>query len=140
MISVKLLNRNNIVTLEKEGKIPIKSSQGFMFYNPNELLCATIGACIGRNMVIYCSQNNIDITTFETIGVDMEHGKVKVVIQYPDNIDEETLKGLKSNIEKCEMITMLQNGIDIKVELLENKTPIDKIKEMNAAGKPCCGG
>ena len=140
MIQVKVLNNNNIVTLQKEGGLPIKSSQGFMFYNSNELLCVAVGSCVGRNMVILCSQEDIDVDSFEYVGIDMESHKLRIVIKCPKEMDEKKRELLKNRLEGCELVTNLKKAYDIKVELLDNDTPTEQVVEANRTGKPCCGG
>lgn len=134
MINVHVLNSNNIVTLQGEGKIPIKSSQGFMFYNSNELLCAAVGACIGRQIVIYGTQNKIDITLFESIGVTMDNGIIEIHLQHPKNFN---VSELKSVLERCEISQKI--NMPIKVITRVNDTPDEELVKRDES-KPCCGG
>lgn len=134
MIVIDLLNNNNIVTLSSEGKLPIKSSSGYMFYNSNELLCVAVGACVGKHTVIYCAQNKIDLSEFEYFKVDMESNIIKVYIGYPKNFD---YSGLKKVLENCEISKKI--SIPIEIIMNESKKTIEENKKSNLK-KPCCGG
>lgn len=131
MIQIHVLNSNNIVTLESHGKLPIKSSQGYMFYNANELLCAAVGACAGRQIVIYATNNKVDLTTFEFFGVSMDEGKIEIYIQHPSDFDPRELANRLENCEISESITL-----PIKVVAVENTTSTEELKQHRI--KPCC--
>lgn len=133
MINVHVLNANNIVTLEGGGKLPIKSSQGLTFYNTNELLCVTVGACIGRQLVFWGLSNKVDLDTFESLGVTMDNGIIEIHIQHPKNID---VKELTYTIEHCEVSRKI--SIPIKVIAKENTTSNKELKKRGES-KDCCG-
>ena len=135
MININLLNNNTIVTLDTPGKQIIKSSaSGMMFHNPQELLCVAVGSCIGKHIVRWCSQNKINVETFESIQLNIESDCFYVYINHPKHLIEEQLKDLKFAIKNCDISKMLT--ADIRVILTENKVDPDLTKKT----KPCCGG
>lgn len=134
MIKIDVLNNNSIVTLSSESKIPIKSSQGLMFYSPNELLCVTVGACVGKHLVRYCSQNKIDVRIFEQLKVDMDNDNIYVYVQHPKDMETDEIKHLILN---CDIAKRLK--IDIEVVLFPNDNDEDEVIKTNTP-TPCCGG
>ena len=134
MIKVKLLNSNTIITLEGDGpKSPIKSSSGLYFYNPNELLCAAIGSCGGKEIVRYCAQNKIDVEKFEIFAVDMVDSKIRYHINHPKDLNNEHKKELIRLVSNCPISELLNNNIE--VILKEN----EKEPEIRKPSGGCCG-
>lgn len=134
MIDIQVMNSNNIITLSSEGKLPIKSSQGFMFYSPNELLCASYGACAGRHIVLYASQNKINLDGFHSFKVDMDNDEIIMYLTYPKEFDPKELVYL---LENCEISKKL--SIPIKVVAVQQDTPTEEVVKSKQK-KPCCGG
>jgi len=136
MIELKMMNGNNIINIIAPGKQVIKSSQGLLFYSPMELLCSSLGSCIGKHLVIYCSHNSIDITSFEFIGIDMIDGDIKVIIKHPVELSEENISDIKKIVETCEIRKMLDCGVYVQIE--PNAKETARVVDDNKP-KPCCG-
>jgi len=138
MVNIEIRNNNNIITLIGEGKIPLQSSQGMIHFSPNELLCAAVGSCIGRALVIYLAHNRIDTRDFESIAIDFIDNKLIIHIQHPKDITQEVLNDVKNVIFKCEMVKLLQPAIITEIKYRENNTSSNVLKSKRS--KPCCGG
>ena len=133
MINIKMLKNNNIITLDSPGKNIIKSSSGLMFHSPHELLCVALGSCIGRHMVVFCSQNNIDIGTFESVTLDFDKD-FWLNIQHPKELTKELRIDLINILKNCEISKLILPEITISFN--ENKPEFKPLK----ANTPCCGG
>lgn len=135
MVELKLLKSNNIITLEVPGKNVIKSSGGAFFHNSMELLCVALGSCVGKYVVRYCSQQKINVESFESIKVDMNNRDFIVYIQHPKTLTEEQLNDLEHVITNCDVGKMLLG--DVKVEFSLNKVDPDLTRKKRTS---CCGG
>jgi len=134
MIQIDLMNSNNIVTLNSEGKLPIKSSSGFMFYSPNELLCVAIAACVGKHLVKWGSQNKVDLLSFEQLSVDMDKDEIQVVVQYPENVNSAEIRDL---VENCDIAKKLAKPVKC-ITIVNDNLAEDVIKANTPTA--CCGG
>ena len=100
MIELKLLHNNNIITLEVPSKAIIKSSGGMYHPNSMELLCVALGSCIGKHIIKYCSQNKINIESFESISITMDNKDFIVNVFHPKSITTEQKDDLEYVIKK----------------------------------------
>ena len=137
MINVKLLNNNNIITIQGEGKLPIKSAEGYMFYNPNELLCIAIGACIGKQLLYYCNKNKIDVNIIESVDIDMEdEDEILIYLKFPKDYNDNIITDIKTLLHHCPISKKLITKINIISTKSDNNYK-DVINKNNI--KPCCG-
>jgi len=136
-MEVKLLNNNRIITLLEPGKMPIKSSSGLFFYSPADLLCASIGACIGREIVTFSSREKIDVELFQLVQVTSEDNKIVIFVQCP-LIDEKKEKELTHSIENCEMVVMIKKAMKVEVSITSNTMSEADLRGVSKSGR-CCG-
>jgi len=134
MIEVKLLHNNTIVTLEVPGKTIIKSSAGLYHSSPIELLCVSLGSCIGKHIVKYCTQEKINVQKFERISIDMLNNDFIIYINHPKGMSLKNLIDLKQIILNCDIAKLLKSNIEIKFNINKN------IQNLNKKSKSCCGG
>jgi len=134
VVLLKLLQNNNIITLDTPGKMLIKSSSGLYFHSSADLLCAALGSCIGKNLVRYCAQNKINVEIFEQISVDFEDNTFKILIVHPKNLTVENEDEIVSLVLNCSVSQMLNASKDVK--LSPNKIDPDLTRK----SQPCCGG
>jgi hypothetical protein len=105
-----------------------------MFYNTNELLCVAVGACAGRHIVIYGTQNKLDLATFEFIGVTMDDDVIEIHLYHPENFDPKDLINILENCEVSKKIAM-----PIKVIAKANLASDEELTKRSKI-KGCCGG
>lgn len=135
MINVQLLQNNTIVTLEIQGKkTTIKSSAGLYHPNPKELLCTSLGACIGKHIVKYCSHEKINVESFEQINIDINNNEFIININYPKGLSLQNIIDLKQIILNCDIAKLLKTNININFNL--NKKAQSNTKKSTS----CCGG
>ena len=134
MINVKLLQNNTIVTLEVPSKAIIKSSAGAFHPNSMELLCVTLGSCIGKHIVRYCSQEKINVQQFEQIAIDMKNNDFIVHINHPKGMSVKNILDLKEIILNCDIAKLLKSEIEV------NFSPNKVDPDLTRKPKPCCGG
>ena len=139
MIQVKILNGNNIVTIESIGKAPIKTSSGLVFYSPIDLIAASIGSCVGKNIVIFFQHEKLDVFLLENIYVEFKDNKFVCKIVHSKSIPEETLKALETKLLHCEIVSNLQKAFDIVFNFTVSKISPEQLKK-DKLTKPCCGG
>ena len=137
MVEIKLRNNNNIITLLVPGKIPLQSSQGLNHFSANELLCSSIGSCVGRTLVIHCAQNSINIKILETILVSMNNNCITILIKYANDIDKDIITSIEKKVKSCELVTSLSKSFDIEVEMIRSEFDKKKLQKQNT--KKCCG-
>lgn len=125
MLYLKLMKNNSIVRILSDGKPVLNSSNGLYYHNSNELLCAAVGSCLGKQMVKYGNQYNINVELFESISINMNDDEIIINIQHPKNIDKEYL----DKIQDCE----IKSKINIPIEFNFNEN------DKNEKIKPCCG-
>jgi hypothetical protein len=134
MVNLKLLQNNNIITMDTPGKSIIKSSAGLMFHNSMELLCIALGSCVGKSIVRFCSQNKVNVELFESISIDMIDHNYQVNIQYPKILTKDLREGLAAVILNCEVGKQLTGQVNVKFSI--NEITPDLTRKI----KPCCGG
>ena len=133
MIELKLLQNNNIVTIDIPGKAIIKSSGGLYHPNSMELLCVAFGSCIGKAIVKFCSQNKINVESFESIELTYDN-KFTLYITHPKELIKKLKIDLEITIRNCPVGKLLKPEIDIL--FVKNKIEPDLKRKI----KPCCGG
>ena len=134
MIDVKLLHNNSIVTLEIPSKATIKSSAGAFHPNSMELLCVALGSCIGKHIVRFCSQHDINVQAFEQISVDMHMNNFIIYVKHPKGMNMKHIIDLKETILNCDIGKLLKSSIEV------NFSPNKVEPDLNRKPKPCCGG
>lgn len=138
MIKVGLRDKNRIVVLDVPGKTPIRgrTSDSLYFYSPLELLLASLGLCVGGNILDFCRFNDLNVAIFEEINVYLDYQDIVINIKKPKDFDETYQKRLESIINACNIAKELSRNI--KIVWGDNNTPtIELIKEKP---KSCCGG
>ena len=135
MVDIKLLQGNNIITLDTPGKNIIKSSAGSFFHNSMELMCVALGSCVGKHIVRYCSQNKINVETFESISIDMKNNDFYVYIQHPKTLTAEQISDLTYVVTNCDVAKLLSSEVHAEFSL--NKIEPDITKKRK---RSCCGG
>jgi uncharacterized OsmC-like protein len=137
MIEVKLLDNNNIITLQGEGKLPVKSSTGYMFYDPYELLCMSVGACIGKEILYYCRDNSINVASIESLSVDIEdENEIIVYITSPKEYTHTHAVAIRKLIKECAIVKKLSIHINVCPAISDKS--LEEITKGNKI-EPCCG-
>ena len=139
MIDVKILNNNTIITLSSPGKSPIKSSSGLYFYSPADLLCSAIGSCVGREIVLFCAGQRIDVGIFQSLSVDYINYKMIVKIQHPRDMSESIVRQLRHRVAGCDMVAKISKAITIDIDITPNTMSNNEIRGV-VKSKGCCGG
>lgn len=138
MISIELRENNRIIVVNQEGKVPIRVRTGSaMFHSPLDLLCCSIGSCIGRTLQDQCRFQNQSILQFEKIIVTMENFIIHVYITYALDINDEFLTIVTRALDSCEINKLLKNKTNINFikSSLSKEILINQDKPSN-----CCGG
>lgn len=136
MIDLNLRASNRIVTLGVPGKAPIKARSGSpYFYNSMELLCVTLGACFGNELITYCSRNKINPSAFESISLTMENFVPQVIIQHPP-LTQEQLSDIHNLVKNCPIAKMLNKEPEVK--FVENTIPVEILTD-ETRRSTCCG-
>ncbi len=133
MIELKLLQGNNIITVEVPGKAIIKSSGGLFHPNSMELLCVALGSCLGKSIVKFCIQNKINIETFESILLTYDT-TFDILINHPKELNKELQDELSFVLKNCSIGKLLKPEVNIIYS--KNKKEPDLTRKI----KPCCGG
>lgn len=140
MITVLARDKNRIVTLSAPGKAPIRvrPSSSPYFWTPMELLCGSVGSCVGGIIVDYCRYNDLDPRIFEFIGADLKDSKIVITLQHPKDLSSEHLSRLSSKISNCEVSKLLV--FPIEITLLENSISTKELTDDSKQSRSCCGG
>jgi len=133
MIDIRLLYNNNIVTLEIPTKAIIKSSSGLYHASPLELLCVSVGSCIGKHIVKHCTLEKININEFESIQLDYDSDKFIVYIKHPKYLTKQQKLDLVKIIKTCDISKLLKPEIIVKFK-------VGKIVKVKTKSTGCCGG
>lgn len=138
MITVNLRDKNNIINLNVDGKVPIrgKTSHSIYFHDPLELLLSALGLCSGGLIINYCRLNNINVNIFESITIIKKDEDFLIQILHPKDFDIEHKKRIQSELENCPIAKLLKN--DVFCTWSFNNIPVEElVKEQR---KSCCGG
>jgi len=133
MINVDIINNNNIITIHSEGKVPIKSSMGYMFYSPDDLLCSAVGACIGHYIVNMYRGIGVTTDIIKSLEVYLNSdSSIGISIIFFKDVDKELIATTVEGIKNCPIAAKLSSDIEVYT---------DKINEsvVKKSTKGCCG-
>jgi len=133
MINVDMINNNNIVTIHSEGKVPIKSSMGYMFYSPDDLLCSAVGACIGHYIVNMYRGIGVTTDIIKSLEVYLNSdSSIGISIIFFKDVDKEIISNTVEGIKECPIAGKLSSSIDVYIGKV-NENVVKK------GIKGCCG-
>ena len=138
MIKINLRDKNRIIILDAPGKPPIRgrTSSSPYFHTPLELLLASLGLCVGGNIVDYCRLNDLNVNIFEEIQVYLDYVNFIINIKKPKDFDPKHQQRMETLLNSCLIAKELAKGI--KIVWGDNATPTEEL--IKAIPTKCCGG
>lgn len=136
MIQVDLRDNNRIIMLNSDGKVPIRARQGSpMFHNAMDLLACSVGTCIGNHILRCCHYESVTPSIFKSIYVTIDNFKVEVILEHASDTDEKFLNNVITRIKRCEVASMLKDGVNVKSIVSK-----EKLEELEKRPRQkCCG-
>lgn len=136
MIQVDLRDNNQIINLNIDGKIPIRSrSSGLTFHNSMELLCCAVGSCVGNLILTECRYLNTSVNQIEDLCVTMDNFIIHINITYTKDANKELIENINRSIKNCPIASMLKDEL-----IINNFVGIKLYKEIKKEPRGCCGG
>jgi uncharacterized OsmC-like protein len=137
MVDISLRDKNRIIVLNVVGKAPIRGriSSNNYFHTPLELLLSALGLCVGGKINDYCRLNDLNPAIFEKISVHLEDGKFFVTIKRPEDLEQEHITRIGSEVSFCTVAQELKKEVTVRWEL--NNTPTKEL--LKTVEQPCCG-
>lgn len=125
-MKIELRSNNQILTANKDGKIPIRISNNILLHTPEDLLEASIGGCFGLALINECKKYNYNFSLFE-ITVSLHDNCIYV------NHAESIPENLKTDI--FFICTNISKYLINKPNIVLNQKPTEAIIENK---KGCC--
>jgi uncharacterized OsmC-like protein len=135
MVKVSLRDKNQLITLECLGKVPIRGrASSTYFHSPLDLLLSSIGLCIGGTIVNYCRLNNLNVAQFEEVQVLYQEEKFIILIKRPQDFLQEHQDQLTRDISACNISRELKKELQVRWEY--NTIPLQEL--LKEPSKGCC--